>query len=584
MKILKPLLPLAALLFSACGGGQGPASTAGTSPITPAPPTAPAPAPDQGTRDPLGDSRLLHSMSATRAIDCPRPLRQAINHPALTCFSSQVPEDYRQPAGRKIELLTLVMRSRAAEPRGTVYLLDQLGRHGAGLLSNPAADAAALHDDLLGRGWDVVVPAHRGTASSALDCPQADYAHVHLMDIVWRGGLASHHPDLQTQADACLGELIQRLGGDAAAASTASQYDTVNAARDLVSTHASIARTGTVALVGEGYGAYWAQRVAQLHPRVVSKMVLARPMNLLGRVEEIHTYRNALLEDVLAECQAHPGCSAQLGRDETPRTLTQRAIGNIASGRCGAAVDRAADTSVASRWEASGYGQKLLEHLQQLASRPLVPYMIRIAADCRVDRVQEALRNKTIHAAVMPPMVAAAERGDNRALHETMLYAEWLDARDPATPARLDHEIQATRDTAFPNNEALRIQRTLGTAQAMTFNGVPRGFKTVQAQALVLNARVDPDFPSQLAAQTLQAMRAAGLAPEHYDSPQDAQTVLHTGCGRQRVLHFLGGQPAEHFDCALPEVDWTFAGVGAQMRAQTHFLRNNPWHARGLPP
>lgn len=580
-------------LLAACGGG-GSSGDGASAPPAPISDTTPRPA---GT-DPDFSAKTLQSLATTGEVTCPS--YQTVDFKALgvTCYSSDVPENYKQPQGTRIKVLTMVLRTPAAQPKGSVYLLDGgPGGNGLGYLAKGKDRREfVLTDELLADGWDVIVPGHRGTHSSALSCPKAEKAQQDLRDP--KGPCASDSSRqsltcqaLENTAGSCLDELIEQKGGGAGGALATSQYDTVNAARDIVAAQPAVLRPNApvTTVLGVSYGTYWAQRLAQLHPGAASRVVLDSSMNLLGRVEEIDPHTATLLEDVLADCQADADCKTRLGTSDTPKALVTKAMDRIASGQCGADVP--ADVPGVSftrsdKWRLAGYGMPLHMALARPESRPVVPYLVKIAADCNQGRVKEVLAHmkakmdQASQDTGAPPPLAEQL---NAALHQTVLFSELVNAKDPKTRDNIDRVELAQRDSVFPGGQAAELQQSLKYAAAMVFNGVERVFSTIQAKLLVLSARVDMQTPRQVTDEMVAAMKKAGLAPERHDASFAGHGVVDQACARQRTLLFLNGKDGAGFSCTEPSIDWSFSRPETRRATAELIGKEDPWIEVTLP-
>jgi pimeloyl-ACP methyl ester carboxylesterase len=263
--------------------------------------------------------------------DAPRgPLRWAACGPLVPggtdgeCATMQVPLDWSAaeaagPAGAAPTIDVLVKRFRGhgagGGARGQLWFLDG-GPGGTGAQFDNA-ELVALLDQL---GWDLYIPAHRGTGrSTALTCAAAVAESSPL------GALITLE-----EAAGCAGEVQARWGGALA------HFSAEQAARDvgaLIEASGKRPASGQrVAVWGGSYGTYWAQRYLQAFPAQADAVVLEGALDLTNRLSDQLRAGDAAGERFLDACAADATCARALGG--APRAAYDAAVRAIAAGAC----------------------------------------------------------------------------------------------------------------------------------------------------------------------------------------------------------------------------------------------------------
>ncbi len=228
------------------------------------------------------------------------------------CATMPVPLAWATEDGPTIDVF--VKRFTGSGPRGQLWILDG-GPGGTGAQFDNA-DLIALFDQA---GWDVYLPAHRGTGrSTPLECAAA------IATTSTDGVLVTIE-----EAAACAAE-VEATWGDGLAHFSAAQ-----AARDLGALiEAARPTTGAqrVAIWGGSYGTYWAQRYLQAFPDQADAIVLEGSLDLTNRISDQLRAGNAAGERFLDACADDGFCAAHLGDD--PRAAYDAAVATIAARSC----------------------------------------------------------------------------------------------------------------------------------------------------------------------------------------------------------------------------------------------------------
>lgn len=277
-------------------------------PATAAPATAAAPA---------SASTAVSAPAATARIvltDCRLASRQSPATVAARCGTFEVPEDYAQPAGKRIQLQVAVLPA-LDRGAGLAPLFLIAGGPGQGAREGFAPLLGAF--SRLHRQHDLVMVDQRGTGgSNPLQCQ--------LPEEVLEDGPPPTPAETAAMVKACLSQ----LPGDPRF------YTTSVAVRDLDAVRAALGYD-TVNLYGISYGSRVAQHYARRYPAKTRAVVIdgvVPPGLTLG--PDLALVAQRVLDDAFARCAAEPACAKaypQLGQNfsrlvaelaNAPRTVT----------------------------------------------------------------------------------------------------------------------------------------------------------------------------------------------------------------------------------------------------------------------
>lgn len=574
------------LSLTACGGGGGGGRAEGSA-----------------QTDPLVSTAQLAQMTRTTRTACPAYASFDFAAKGIECHDTSVPENYAQPSGPRLNLLTMVRRTSAAEPKGTlVYLDGGPGGNGLGFLRQ-SAQQKILSDE----GWDIVVPGHRGTHSSLLQCPRAVAARQTLESSLSPCTFSFSGPSLQcqalqAQASNCVQELIDQHGGDDVGAQRLSQYHSAHAARDVAALLPAVSRTARKAVLGVSYGSYWAQRLGQLHPGSVDQVILDSSVALGTHVEEAALHAQDMLVEVLEACVRESVCRQRLGFD-SGREALESAMQRVNTGRCGwTGPITGASGSMAPTggpWAASQYEVVLNLALASPDARPLIPYLVRLAVDCRGQDMRDALigalrklsapGTSTSTTAPAAAQTLAQEATTNMALYQVVKYTELFNAGDRAAMNRVAQMVQRVAQQAVGAFALSEYQYLEAGLRKLLFNPLERTYSQFVPEVLLLQATIDPATPRQFSEAVVNELQQAGVRPQVYTMAHASHSTLRTStvvdarsgmtCGLLRMLHFLARRSPEGFACQEAPTDWDFATPASQAFARELTGRPDPWRA-----
>jgi pimeloyl-ACP methyl ester carboxylesterase len=549
--------------------------------------------------DPLVSTPQLAQLTQTTRTACPAYASFDFNAQGIECHETSVPEDYAQPTGPRLKLLTMVRRTQASQAKGTLVFLDGgPGGNGLGFLRQ-SAQQKILSDE----GWDIVVPGHRGTHSSLLQCKQATAARQTLSSELSPCTFSFSGPSLQcqalqAQAEHCVQELIDQHGGGEQGAQRLSQYHSAHAARDVAALLPAVSRTARKAVLGVSYGTYWAQRLGQLHPTSVDQVILDSSVALGASVEEAALHAQDMLVEVLDACTRDSGCRERL-RFASGREALDAAMQRFNTGRCGW---ESLPSGAGTPWAASQYEVALNLALASVEARPLLPYLVRLAVECRGYEMRDALLaalrrysspgTSSGDASPLPATAAPQEASTNLALYQVVKYTELFNAADRNAMSKVTQLAQTVAQRAL-GSIALSEYRSLETSvRKLVFNPLARSYSQFVPEVLLLQARIDPATPRQFSEAVVSELQQAGVRPQVYTMEHASHSTLRTStvvdarsgmtCGLQRMLHFLQRRSAEAFACQEASTDWDFSTPESQARARELIGRDQPWSGAAL--
>jgi len=193
---------------------------------------------------------------------CPEVSAATTRDPRLTCATVQVPLDYHQPDGPKIDVAISRLPSTKPDKRHGVLLVNP-GGPGLPGLDTPGDFARTLPASVL-EGYDLIGFDPRGVAhSTPQSCGLADPSVVGLFPYPSADGSTAANVDLgRAQARQCSG-IADRLR----------HFTTANTARDLDRVRQALGEE-KVSYWGQSYGTYLGTVFGSLFPDRVDRMVL----------------------------------------------------------------------------------------------------------------------------------------------------------------------------------------------------------------------------------------------------------------------------------------------------------------------
>jgi len=204
----------------------------------------------------------------------------------VRCGDLLVPENPRQPVGRKIKLHVVVLPALDPAPHAAP-LFDLAG--GPGIAGTGAAPFYATDGRIHRRHRDVVLIDQRGTGeSSPLRCEALELEFPR----------DSMYPV----------EMVERCRETLARHADLAQYTTANAAADVDAVRAALGYS-TIDLFGLSYGTRLALTYLRLHPEHTRAVALAGTLGD-GKKMPLWHARNAqeVLDRLFAQCAADPAC------------------------------------------------------------------------------------------------------------------------------------------------------------------------------------------------------------------------------------------------------------------------------------
>jgi pimeloyl-ACP methyl ester carboxylesterase len=212
------------------------------------------------------------------------------------CAAVSVPEDWRQPGGRKIELHVAIVGAESTRPDADVVTFLDGGPGGAASEDYPAV-APAL--ELLRARHSILLVDQRGTGgSNALSCAPPRDADESGSG---RRALTQEGSAVQRWVHECLAELAGRA---------APQFYTTSAAvRDLEAVRQALGAP-RLDLIAVSYGTRLAQQYAHAYPTAVRSVVLDSPVpNSLALLTDHARNLEQALRALFARCVADRSCA-----------------------------------------------------------------------------------------------------------------------------------------------------------------------------------------------------------------------------------------------------------------------------------
>ncbi|MEM9455280.1 MAG: alpha/beta hydrolase [Myxococcota bacterium] len=222
--------------------------------------------------------------------------------PNLLCAGIEVPLDWDDPQGESIVIAAFKIPTTADVRRGQMWLLAG----GPGSSGLPFLGATSLTEVLTEAGWDVLVPAHRGTFSPLLDClaPPASLQCRASLEEDWGEGLRHFNSSAAGHDLAALIERERQIPGDPAV------------------------------VYGVSYGTMWAMHYASLHPEQPDGVVLDSVLPAEVDVLTQESQQQAAVEVLLQRCIDDPACGPTLPY-ATGAEFSAAVVAAIDQGDCG---------------------------------------------------------------------------------------------------------------------------------------------------------------------------------------------------------------------------------------------------------
>lgn len=260
--------------------------------------------------------------------------------PNLLCAGIEVPLDWDDPQGESIVIAAFKIPTMADVRRGQLWLLA--GGPGSSGLS--FLGSTPLTEALTEAGWDVLVPAHRGTLSPPLDCEAPSFSAQCRINLENDWGEGVRHFNSST------------AGHDLAA---------------LIERERQIPEDPVI-VYGVSYGTMWAMHYGALHPEqpdgVVLDSVLPSEVDVLTQESQ----QQASVEVLLQRCIDDPACGPTLPY-ASGAEFSAAVVAAIDQGDCGG------DDSGA--WS-DNFFRDQLGILLNGSSRDYVPLMAALLAAC----------------------------------------------------------------------------------------------------------------------------------------------------------------------------------------------------------
>ncbi|MEX1367641.1 MAG: alpha/beta fold hydrolase [Nannocystaceae bacterium] len=259
--------------------------------------------------------------------------------PDVLCVGVDVPLDWDDPDSELITIAAFKVPTSAPTRQGQFWLLDG-GPGGSGLgLVETSELTIALRED----GWDVLVPAHRGTLSPPLTCAGPGTLSCRLeLEESWGDGLR--------------------------------HFNTSQAAHDIAGLidRERQAPDEPVVVYGISYGTMWAMHYGALHPEQADGIVLDSVLPSEIEVLTQEPQQQLSVEDLLQRCVDDPACGPALPY-RSGTEFAQAVVAAIDEGECGG--------SDGGGWSATPYRLQL-GILLNGGGRDYLPLMAALLAAC----------------------------------------------------------------------------------------------------------------------------------------------------------------------------------------------------------
>jgi len=415
------------------------------------------------------------------------------------CTRFAVPENWRAPAGRHIELKVAVVRADGASDADFVTFLD--GGPGGAATDDYAAIGGALAP--LRERHHILLIDQRGTGgSNALNCPQLSGKQ--------------HSPAQRVQANQPdrLNALLQQCLAQLAPRAAPQYYTTTAAVRDLEAVRRALGAP-LLDVIGVSYGTRVAQQYARRYPASVRSVVLDSPVPDTLALGADHA-RN--LERVLhllsAQCRADALCAQRFG-DPYATLYRVRA--------------------------------RLLEHPQQVELRDPVTYQS-LQLTLTADDLAAVVRFYTyspLTAALLPLMLDEADHGNYAPL---LGQKQWLatDLSDQITSGA-ELSVVCAEDVDLLSPRPADADTLLGNSMIARARAAcrvwPKGTRPADFHAplvsstpiLILSGELDPVTPPAYGRQILRTLSDA----RQLIAPGQGHGVIGAGCMPHLVQRFI---------------------------------------------
>lgn len=434
------------------------------------------------------------------------PCDDAASHPALKdslCAREQVPADPSGFSGAPRGEMTLFVRKfpAAETARGQVWLIaGGPGESGASFYKLlPQLNAAFP-------GMDLIMPDHRGTGYSTRMCPEEESAGS-------PGGMAL--------AGAEWASCFRRLGEQPG---YTRQFSETNAAHDLKLLIERTPRKGKTYLYGVSYGTQLVLRTVALGTSGIDGVVLDFLVSMQdddkADISSRSLVADAVGRQVLADCDASPACSRQMG---APAAAVYRRL-----------LDRAANEPGLFD-SVPGKNPKLLfgNLLDIPEAAPQIPYLIKELEQGKGERMQAVIAQVEKQ---MESFGGFAQSPPSTPL-VILITASENNLRPGRTAADVEKEEAGLLFTSSLPGHAVNTPLPLYKRDAW-FATLPRRLPPT----LVIHGDRDGKTPYDAAVRHIEALRGAGPV-RLYTAPGKGHFVLWTDrCARDEIRNFVLGK------------------------------------------
>lgn len=448
------------------------------------------------------------------------------------CAHVTVPLDWDEPTGETITVFARRFLPDGA-PRGQLWALDGgPGEPGDGL------SQGELVDTVLGAGFELVVPTHRGNAyGTTLQCPGA------------------------TDEPSCVAALHAQWGAGLR------HFEARQAARDvaaLATAHRPVA-PGTARIFGGSYGTIWLQRTLQVAPGLFHGAYMDAVGDLDADFEHIGAWFDAAGRALLDRCEADDVCAARFPggvQAAADQVHADAVLGVGCAGTLGVGLD-----------ELQALFSRLLQGTRE---RALIAPLLHRVQRCS-DGDQRALRAALASAPPPPPTSPRF----NPLLNWTAIYRGLYHVS--ASPAELEALAAAS---LFDNGAMVVLARRRAEFPYDFDDRTERGdIDAYTGPVHLVQGALDPLTPEHL----LPAVEARfGSAQVHTlvlpDGGHASPRFTQRADGERCTMRWLGGflaDPSDPFDTAclgdVPALDVAATQPATQDASEAFWGTRDPW-------
>ncbi|MBB4908268.1 alpha/beta hydrolase [Actinophytocola algeriensis] len=243
------------------------------------------------------------------------PCPEGVTAPGLECSTLEVPLDYRDPGGRRIEIAISRLAGKNPEKRRGVLLTNPGGPGGAGLDYPAVLAASGLPREVLD-SYDLIGFDPRGVARSApLTCELTQ-------EQVARGNFPPYtHNAADVAKEAPRARDIAQRCADAPTASMLPHTTTANTARDMDRLRAALGEQ-RISYLGHSYGTYLGAVYTTMFPGHSDRFVLDSNLGPGGYDFTAMRLFARGLEDRFPDIAAYVAAHPEYGLGTTPAQVT----------------------------------------------------------------------------------------------------------------------------------------------------------------------------------------------------------------------------------------------------------------------